>query len=50
MKSEPVSLFDDQKVGAIAEIISKYNLLAVPVLMKIISFREWLWLMMLLRT
>lgn len=31
MKSDPVSLFDDQKVGAIAEIISKYNLLAVPV-------------------
>ena len=28
---EPVSLFDDQKVGAIAELISKYNLLAVPV-------------------
>ena len=31
MKSEPVSLYDDQKVGAIAEIVSKYNLLAVPV-------------------
>jgi CBS domain-containing protein len=31
MKSEPVSLFDNQKVGAIAEIVSKYNLLAVPV-------------------
>jgi magnesium transporter len=31
MKSRPVSLFDDQKVGAIAELISKYNLLAVPV-------------------
>jgi CBS domain-containing protein/sporulation protein YlmC with PRC-barrel domain len=31
MKSEPVSLYDDQKVGAIAEIISKYNLLAIPV-------------------
>ena len=31
MKSEPVSLFDDQKVGAIAELVSKYNLLAVPV-------------------
>lgn len=31
MKSEPVSLFDDQKTGAIAEIVSKYNLLAVPV-------------------
>jgi magnesium transporter len=31
MKSKPVSLLDDQKVGAIAELISKYNLLAVPV-------------------
>jgi magnesium transporter len=31
MKSEPVSLFDNQKVSAIAELISKYNLLAVPV-------------------
>jgi CBS domain-containing protein/sporulation protein YlmC with PRC-barrel domain len=31
MKSKPVSLFDNQKVGAIAELISKYNLLAVPV-------------------
>jgi magnesium transporter len=31
MKSEPVSLFDDQKARAIAEIVSKYNLLAVPV-------------------
>ncbi len=34
MKSEPVSLFDDQKTGAIAEIVSKYNLLAVPVIDK----------------
>ncbi len=31
MKSDPVFLFDDQKVQDIAEIISKYNLLAVPV-------------------
>jgi len=31
MKYEPVSLFDNQKVSAIAEIVSKYNLLAVPV-------------------
>jgi Mg/Co/Ni transporter MgtE len=31
MKSEPVSLQDEQKVGAIAELVSKYNLLAVPV-------------------
>lgn len=31
MKSEPVFLYDNQKVEDIAEIISKYNLLAVPV-------------------
>jgi magnesium transporter len=31
MKSEPVFLFDEQRVSAIAEIVSKYNLLAVPV-------------------
>ena len=31
MKSEPVFLYDDQKVDDIAETISKYNLLAVPV-------------------
>jgi CBS domain-containing protein/sporulation protein YlmC with PRC-barrel domain len=31
MKEEPISLFDTQKVNDIAEIISKYNLLAVPV-------------------
>jgi magnesium transporter len=31
MKSEPVFLYDDQKVDEIAEIISKYNLLAIPV-------------------
>jgi magnesium transporter len=31
MKSEPISLFDDQKTRAIAELVSKYNLLAVPV-------------------
>jgi len=31
MKSEPTYLFDDQKAGAIAELVSKYNLLAVPV-------------------
>ena len=31
MKSETVYLFDEQKVGAIARIVSKYNLLAVPV-------------------
>jgi magnesium transporter len=32
MKSDPVSLYDDQKTSAIAEIVSKYNLLAVPVI------------------
>jgi Mg/Co/Ni transporter MgtE len=31
MKSEPISLFDDQKASVIAEIVSKYDLLAVPV-------------------
>lgn len=31
MRSEPVFLFDDQNTRAIAEIVSKYNLLAVPV-------------------
>lgn len=31
MKSEPVFLYDNQKVQDIAELISKYNLLAVPV-------------------
>jgi CBS domain-containing protein len=32
MKSDPVSLFDNQKTTAIAELVSKYNLLAVPVI------------------
>ncbi len=31
MKSDPHFLYDDQKVDDIAELISKYNLLAVPV-------------------
>ncbi|MDP4207727.1 MAG: CBS domain-containing protein [Bacteroidota bacterium] len=31
MEETPVTLFDDQKVDEIAEIISKYNLLAIPV-------------------
>jgi len=31
MKSDPLFLFDNQKVNDIAELISKYNLLAVPV-------------------
>lgn len=32
MKSDPVYLYDDQKTKDIAEIVSKYNLLAVPVI------------------
>lgn len=31
MKSNPIFLYDNQKVQDIAEVISKYNLLAVPV-------------------
>jgi magnesium transporter len=31
MKLDPVVLFDDQNTRAIAELVSKYNLLAVPV-------------------
>lgn len=31
MKSDPLYLYDNQKVDDIAELISKYNLLAVPV-------------------
>lgn len=31
MKEAPIHLYDDQKVDDIAEIISKYNLLAIPV-------------------
>ena len=31
MNPEPVFLYDDQKIDDLAEIISKYNLLAVPV-------------------
>ena len=32
MNTEPVFLKDEQKTGAIAEIVSKYDLLAVPVI------------------
>lgn len=32
MKADPVCLKDKQKVGAIAEMVSKYDLLAVPVI------------------
>jgi magnesium transporter len=31
MKSDPVHLYDDQKTRAVADLVSKYNLLAVPV-------------------
>jgi magnesium transporter len=31
MKSEPIFLVDNQKIDEIAEIISRYNLLAIPV-------------------
>ena len=31
MNNEPVFLTDEQKTGAVAEIVSKYDLLAVPV-------------------
>jgi len=31
MKTDPVFLIDDQKIGDIAETISRYNLLAIPV-------------------
>jgi CBS domain-containing protein/sporulation protein YlmC with PRC-barrel domain len=34
MKEEPISLLDDQKVDDIAEIMEKYNLLAIPVIDK----------------
>ncbi|MFN8240522.1 MAG: CBS domain-containing protein [Bacteroidales bacterium] len=34
MRSEPVSLLDDQDIEDIAELVSKYNLLAVPVVDK----------------
>jgi Mg/Co/Ni transporter MgtE len=34
MISEPLFLYDNQKVEDIAELISKYNLLAVPVVDK----------------
>jgi magnesium transporter len=34
MKTEPICLVDEQKVDDIAEIISKYNLLAIPVVDK----------------
>ena len=34
MKTEPICLVDDEEIDAIAEIISKYNLLAIPVVDK----------------
>ena len=32
MKKNPVSVFDHDKVDTLAELVSKYNLLAVPVI------------------
>lgn len=34
MTKNPVSVFDDDKVDSLAELVSKYNLLAVPVINK----------------
>ena len=34
MKPSPVHLIDYQKINEIAEIVSKYNLLAIPVVDK----------------
>jgi Mg/Co/Ni transporter MgtE len=31
MKPSPVRLYDDQEIDEIAEFISKYNMLAIPV-------------------
>ena len=34
MKHNPITVFDDDKVDSLAELVSKYNLLAVPVINK----------------
>jgi len=34
MKKKPVTVFDDDKIDSLAELVSKYNLLAVPVINK----------------
>jgi magnesium transporter len=31
MSPSPVCLFDDQKIDEVAEVISKYSMLAIPV-------------------
>ena len=31
MQMDPISVFDDDKIDTLAEIISKYDLLAIPV-------------------
>ena len=31
MNEDTISVFDDDKIDSLAEIISKYNLLAIPV-------------------
>jgi Mg/Co/Ni transporter MgtE len=32
MKKKPISVFDHDKVDILADLVSKYNLLAVPVI------------------
>jgi magnesium transporter len=34
VKTKPVTVFDDDKIDSLAELVSKYNLLAVPVINK----------------
>jgi CBS domain-containing protein len=34
MKDDPIFLFDEQKIDDVAELVSKYNLLAIPVVNK----------------
>jgi Mg/Co/Ni transporter MgtE len=34
VKKKPVTVFDDDKIDSLAELVSKYNLLAVPVINK----------------
>jgi len=34
MKRDPISVYDDDKLDSLAEIISKYNMLAIPVINK----------------
>ncbi len=34
MNDDPIFLFDEQKIDDVAELVSKYNLLAIPVVNK----------------